>query len=477
MSQICKCMRSAAAKINHFAARNVVFVFFLSLAFTSHSSSQSFRILFAFNGTNGTSPNGPLVQGLDGSLYGATSRGGVYNQGTVFKITTSGALTTLYSFCAVSTCPDGNFPDAGLLLGTDGNFYGTTLSGGTTQSGTAFKITPQGQLTTIYSFCPTARNPCPAGYGVKNPLIQGSDGNLYGTDLYGGGAQSGAAFKMTTAGAVTVLHHFCSEANCDDGGEPNGLMQASDGNLYGTASYGSRTTNSGLVFRLTTAGKLTVLDYFICSSSDCPYGYDPLAGLVQGTNGDLYGTTSESAVYSLTLNGALSPVYSGNNFGSAQGPVIQGTDGDLYGTTVNGGTLNGGILYKVTTSGSLNVLHNFPGWRRDFPGVVQATDGNFYGTTFDSSTGNYGSIFKETMGLAPFVKSLPTSGAIGSSVIILGTNLTGATAVSFNGTAAKFSVVSATEIKATVPTGATTGTVTVTTPRGTLSSNVAFAVP
>ena len=472
MSHVGSCISLESQK----TGRTLLLLVLVSLAMAGISSAQTFRAIFSFNGTNGTNPNGPLVQGLDGSLYGTTHEGGAHNSGTVFKVTTAGQLTTLYSFCSQANCADGSYPGVGLLLGKDGNFYGTTWGGGKTDKGIAFKITPQGNFTTLYSFCA-----CATGYHSVGALIQGTDGNLYGTTQLAGGAGYGAAFKMTTAGVVTVLHGFCS-SNCSYGAKPNGLIQASDGNLYGTTLFGNSHDSGGTAFRLTTTGKLTNLATFLCDADSCLYGNSPSTSFVQASDGDLYSTTAFTAtapnatVFSMTLSGGLSVVYN-SNLGPSEGPLIQATDGNFYATTVKGGTLNGGILFKLTPSGSLTVLHNFPSWRQDDPGVMQATDGSFYGTTYDSSTGNYGIIFKETTGLAPFVKSLPTSGAVGSAVTILGTNLTGATAVSFNGTTAKFSVVSATEINATVPTGATTGMVKVTTPRGTLSSNVSFAVP
>jgi uncharacterized repeat protein (TIGR03803 family) len=216
-----------------------------------------------------------------------------------------------------------------------------------------------------------------------------------------------------------------------------------------------------------------------------------MAGVIQGRNGNLYGTTRAGApngigagtVFKITPPRTITTIYGFcalpdcADGGAPQGALVQGTDGNFYGTTTYGGTrYGGGTLFKLSPTGTLTVLHNFPGWRHDFPGVVQATDGNFYGTTQDNANNDYGTIFKEITGLSPFVETLPTSGLAGAKITILGTNLTNATSVSFNGTAATFTVVSSSEITTTVPTGATTGPVKVSTPTKALSSNIFFRV-
>jgi uncharacterized repeat protein (TIGR03803 family) len=472
--------------------RYLLTVLLLVLTSALPLSSQTFTTMFSFNKTDGWNPVGPLAQGLDGSLYGTTQGGGPQNQGTVFKITTKRMLTTIYNFCAQTNCPAGGNPYSALLLGTDGNFYGNTVYGGAKNYGTIFKITPQGKFTVLYHFCSLAN--CADGAAPVSKLVQGRDGYLYGTTSQGGGSNAcfngcGVAFKMSLSGVQTVLHSFCSEYNCADGAIPNAVIQATDGYLYGT-TYGT-APNYGTLYRLTTGGTLTTL-YTFCGVPRCSDGLQPLAGLVQANDGYLYGTTSSGGndgtipsagtLFKASTNGTLTTIYkfcSQTNCTDGDGPrgsLIQATDGNFYGTTSGYGKMNGGTLFKFNPSGTLTVLHNFPDWDHEWTGVMQATDGNFYGTTADGAPNYYGSIFRELSGLSPFVETLPASGVVGAKITILGSNLTGTTAVTFNGKPATFTVVSATQISTFVPTGATTGLVNVKTPTRTLSSNVVFHV-
>jgi uncharacterized repeat protein (TIGR03803 family) len=317
---------------------------------------------------------------------------GANNSGTVFKITTDGKLTTLYYFCSQSNCTDGRYPSA-LVQATNGDFYGVTVQGGANSAGTVFKITPSGMLTTLYSFC--RQTNCPDGLNPTAGLVQATNGDFYGTTPYGGanhnefcGPECGTVFKITRSGTLTTLYSFCSKVNskgyCTDGRNPS------------------------------------------------------TAGLVQATNGDLYGTTPE------------------------------------------GGANDYGTVFKITPSGTLTTLHSFDYTDGGFPQAVlaQDTNGAFYGTTSAGGTNGYnvGTVFSLSVGLGPFAETQPTSGKAGAAVNILGTSLTGATSVTFNGTAAVFKVVSASLIRTSVPEGATTGTVEVTTPKGTLKSNVVFRV-
>jgi uncharacterized repeat protein (TIGR03803 family) len=204
--------------------------------------------------------------------------------------------------------------------------------------------------------------------------------------------------------------------------------------LYGIA-YSGGAHGSGTIFDITVAGKFTTL-YNFCTQHDCTDGATPLAGLIEATNGNFYGTTAD------------------------------------------GGASANGTVFELTPAGKLTTLHSFDGTDGSYPrpGLMQATNGTFYGTTVQGGTYGDGMVFSLSVGLGPFVETLPTSGMVGKPVVILGNNLTGATSVTFNGTAARFTVVSSTEIKTSVPTGATSGKVQVTTPGGTLTSNVRFRV-
>ena len=240
------------------------------------------------------------------------------------------------------------------------------------------------------------------------------------------------------------------------------------------------------LFCATTAIALPAQTFKTLHSFDVTDGQYPEAGLVQGTNGDFYGTTFEGGanndgtVFKITPSGTLTTLHSFDITDGATpvAALVQATDGHFYGTTYYGGANGYGTLFKITPSGTLTTLHSFDNTDGGYPyaAVLQATNGKFYGTTFEGGANADGTVFSLSVGLGPFVETQPTSGKVGAAVKILGTNLTGATSVTFNGTAAKFTVVSKSEIKTTVPTGATTGPVEVTTPKGTLKSNLVFRV-
>src|ERR1019366_972381 len=334
-------------------------------------------------------------------------------------------FTTLFSFsCTSQYYTDGANPSSPLVQATDGNFYGATRSGGGANCGasgaygTLFKITAGGALTTLHTFDGTD------GATAYGKLVEASEGNFYGTTYVGGANANGTVFKITPSGTLTTLHSF----DDTDGAGPGGLIQASDGNFYGTTWVGG-ANGYGTVFKITPAGALTTLHSF-----DVTDGALPTGGLVQAT------------------------------------------DGNFYGTTNSGGSDGCGTVFSITPAGTLTTLSTLYYYDPQPWQLIQATDGNFYGTAEDNGTYANGSVFRLSVGLGPFVKTEPSSGKVGAAVIILGTNLTGATSVSFNGTAATFTVVSSSEIQTTVPAGATTGTVTVVTPSGTLHSNKNFVV-
>jgi uncharacterized repeat protein (TIGR03803 family) len=463
---------------------------------TTVAPTVTFTTLHNFNGTDGELPYAGLVQGTDGNFYGTTHQGGANGGGTVFKVTPGGILTAIYSFCSQSNCTDGWGPDAALVQGTDGKFYGTTAFGANSCQqdggcGTVFKITPGGTLTTLYRFCPIS--PCTDGSLPVAGLVQGTNGKFYGTTYYGGANDVGTVFKITPGGTVTTLHSF----DKTDGAYPYaGLVQGTDGKFYGTTYQGGANGLDGTVFKITPSGTLTTLHNFNGTDGALPEG-----ALVQGTNGNFYGTTEEGGangaygtVFKITPSGTLTTLYNFCSQGSCTdgytiyAALVQGTDGNFYGTTEQGGASNAcngscGTVFRITPSGTLTTLHSFDNTdgASPFAALVQGTDGKFYGTTGAGGNKNAcelgcGTVFSLSVGLGPFVETNPASGTVGSAVKILGTNLTGATAVTFNGTAATFTVKSKFEITTTVPTGATTGTVQVVMPGGTLSSNVPFQV-
>src|ERR1022692_170052 len=396
-------------------------------------------------------------------------------------------LTTLHRFCSQSGCTDGAYSYAVLVQATNGNLYGTTAQGGTNGSGTVFKITPGGTLTTLHSFCSDYPS-CTDGADPYAGLAQAANGDLYGTAYNGGANGYGAVFKITQGGTLTTLYSFCSQTNCTDGAGPEaGLVQAANGDLYGT-TYSGGTSSAGTIFKITPSGTLTTLHSF--NGEDAG---GPVAGLVQAANGDLYGTTQGGGtngggtIFKITPSGTVTTLYSfcpQTNCTDGETPfagLVQAADGDLYGTTIDGANGNG-TIFKITPGGTLTTLYSFCSQTncRDGgqpnAGLVQDTNGDLYGTTDYGGGAASGTVFRLSVGLGPFVKPRPPYGKVGAAIKILGTNLTGATSVSFNGTAAVFTVVSGSEITTTVPSGASSGKVQVVTPSGTLSSNASFRV-
>lgn len=480
-------------------------ILFCAMAATI-SQAQNFTTLLVFDKTDGYGPNAPLIQGFDGNLYGTTGGGGANNDGTIFKITRDGTLTTLHNFCSQFVhgfCIDGQSPQAGLVQGTNGAFYGA-VNGGTNGFGDAYQMTASGKVTVLHSFC--QESGCLDGE-VPSALIQATDGNLYGTTEAGGtdgaGGMGGTIFRITPTGALTTLYNFCSLPNCADGEGPYSstpLIQARNGNLYGVTSGGGGSTNCrsgcGTVFELSPSGQLTTLHSFNLSDGAGP------SGLVQGADGSFYGTTFSGGtgtgivctngcgtVFKITPAGGFTILH---NFctrancsdGGTATRLIQATDGNFYGTTFYGGnSSDAGTIYKITSQGALTTLYDFcsqPGCPDgQYAGeLLQATDGNLYGITQQGGSGlsGYGTIFRVSTGFAPFVKLTRDSGKVGLVGGILGQGFTGTTGVFLNGTPATFSVVSDTYIQATVPAGGTSGFVTVSTPSGTLTSDVPFRV-
>jgi len=465
------------------AAHRACAIFALSAAATIASPAETLTTLLSFDGANGAYPGyGSLVEGTDGNFYGTTLEGagngcsGGAGCGTVFKITPAGTLTTLHSFDST----DGAYPYGGLVQAANGNFYGTTQSGGASTAclagcGTVFSMTPGGALTTLHSFAATD------GATPLAALVQTTSGDLWGTTYAAGANGCGTVFKITPAGTLTTVYNFAGPDGCHP---LAALVPASDGNLYGTTEAGGTgSCNCGTVFKITTGGTLTTL-YTFGGTTDGGY---PIGALAVATNGNLYGTTSGGGsdsfgtVFQITLGGTLTTLqsFNGAHGDHPNGSLVQATDGNLYGTTYAGGGTGGfGTIFRITLTGTLTMLQSLDNTDGSAPlaGLIQGTGGELYGTTYSGGTDSEGTIFSLSVGLGPFVETRPNYGKVGAPVEILGSDLTGTTSVSFGGVAAAFTIVSATEITTTVPAGAATGTVQVITPRGTLSSNVPFRV-
>ena len=208
-------------------------------------------MLYSFTGPpDGEWPKSALVQDSAGNLYGTTEYGGANGYGTVFKVATTGKETVLYSFCSQSGCVDGSYPYSGLVRDSAGNLYGTTVDGGANGDGTVFKLATTGKETVLYSFC--SQSGCVDGAYPFSSLVRDTAGNLYGSTQYGGANDdAGTVFEVATTGKETVLHSFCSQSGCADGGYGiSGLLRDSAGNLYGTAFYDGVYGN-GTVFKIT----------------------------------------------------------------------------------------------------------------------------------------------------------------------------------------------------------------------------------
>lgn len=468
-------------------ARLLTLLFSVYLLTSAMSSAQTFTTLLSFDKTDGVSPLGPLILGPGGDFYGTTGNGGTDDFGTFFKITTKGDLTTLYTFlCSPPVCADGYNPQA-IALGSDGNFYGVTYNGGINSGGTVFKITPQGALTTLYSFC--SQPACTDGQEPNGPLVMGRDGNFYGTTYSGGSAGgtggAGTIFKITTNGTLTTLYSFCSQSHCADGQLPvTGLIQSRDGNFYGTTPYGGADFY-GVAFKITPAGTLTVLHSF-----DQTDGANPQSPLLLGTNGYFYGMTYEGGssgngtVFRMSSTGKLTTLadFDGTN---GENPYVGGLvelGGNFYGTTLRGGANQMGTAFKVTPRGAVTVLYNFcsvgGGACNDGAApnsIALAPTGIFFGTTELGGTSNDGTLFQLSV-FTGSVEISPASGDIGATVAITGSGLSGATAISFNGTPAKFTVINSSEMTTSVPSGSVSGSVIVTAKGGALVSDVPFLV-
>jgi len=412
-------------------------------------------------------------------------------------MTPSGSLTTLHNF--VKT--DGSSPTGGVVFASDGNLYGTTNQGGSPNAGTVFKVTPGGAFTSLYSFTGTTLD----GGSPVGKLVPASDGNLYGVASAGGANNCGSIYQITTSGTFTLMYSF----NCpSDGGDPHdGMIQATDGNLYGTTSEAG-PAGYGTAYRFTLDGTFTVVHAF--GGAD---GHTPYSALIQATDGMFYGTTQAGGsaglgtVFRMTTNGALTTLYSfsGTDGKNPWGALVQGSDGNFYGTTYNGGNAIYGTIFVITPEGQLTRLHSFTGGDGQNPAAGLAEDpaGTFIGTTFVGGTNNDGVVFSLTYSAPPPpAPSINTNGVVpvystvpiiqsGEWISIYGDNLAaksatwnsdfptslGGTTVTIGGEPAYLWYVSSGQINLQVPDGLPAGStsVVVTTGSGSASSAVTVA--
>ena len=325
-----------------------------------------------------------MIEGKNGVFYGTTSGGGTNGGGTVFAVTASGQFTNLVSFSGSNDYPCGS-----LAPGPDGNFYGTTTGGGASDLGAVFKVSPEGELTIMASFTSNS------GGNSQSGLVNGPDGNFYGATQSDGRYGYGTVFRMTPAGKITTLHSFDGK----DGDGPSSFVRGEDGNFYGT-TYST-------VFRMTPTGSITTL--VRPGGSDAPT-------LIRGTDGNFYGTTAvggefgDGTAFKLSPTGLLTILASfGGVTNAGAGPnggLVEGKNGDFYGTTIAGGAGYGGTIFKMTTRGDVTALASFnqdPEFAQKGTAplsLIQGADGNLYGVTYsggtphDGYTSGYGTIFK-----------------------------------------------------------------------------------
>jgi uncharacterized repeat protein (TIGR03803 family) len=316
-------------------------------------SGGVFTTLASFAGTNGSSPRSTLAQAANGDLYGTTTLGGGFGEGSAYKLTTNGALVNLFTFAGDE---NGGSPYAGLTRGVDGNFYGLTQDGGANGYGTIFRLSPDGALTTLYSFTGGTDGSAP-----NAAMALGTDGNFYGM-TQGGTNGHGNVFRFTPGGAFTNLYSFSGGT---DGGSPAGtLVQGRDGNFYGATTHNlfHGFQFYGTIFRITTNGALATL--YMLNFTDGSY---PYAGL------------------------------------------IQGSDGNFYGTTYGGGASSNGTLFRITPGGQITTLVSFDGFddgAQPQAALVQAADRNFYGTTSTGGPGGHGTVFRFSVLFPPVFQNV-----------------------------------------------------------------------
>lgn len=347
---------------------------------------------------DGTFTRRPMVVGPDGLLYGAAEGGGAHAMGTVFRLSADGQFEVVHDFSG----PDGRRPQ-GLTVGPDGGLYGVASEGGEFGDGTAFRIDPTGKFTPLHSFLATSSGAVPV-----STLLLASDGLFYGITFTGGKHQAGTVYRMKPNGRVETLHHF--RPGGADGHRPEGrLVEGPDGLIYGTTLYGGKH-RFGTVYKMHRNGRLRVLLSFF---HDARYGTKPANGLTVGPGGRLYGVIRgerfqhrRGLIYRIDGHGHFEIVHDFETQVDIDGKwphceLLLGRDGALYGTTTRGGSgsgAGGGTVFRLTADGELTTLHSFSyhddQGARPWAGLVELADGEFFGATDSAGGLNRGTLYR-----------------------------------------------------------------------------------
>lgn len=344
-------------------------------------SSGRLTTLHDFSYTDGGFPSG-LAWSDDGFLYGTAGGGGLNGLGTLFRIDGSGQLTTLHDFDG----PQGAHPTA-LVKSSSGAFYGATVSGGVADQGTIFRFDPVEGFRVVHEFAGDEGSTLSAG------LIEGADLALYGTSYFGGTHNEGTVFRVDTAGEYTKLHDF--DSSIGDGANPEGgLVELPSGTFYGTASLGS---GDGTIFRVQTDGTWSIVHEF--------QGFDggfPRSGLVRAADGRLYGTTyygpAQGTIYRVDTLGNFEMLWSFVDSGGSRpgSGVIEASDGKLWGTTTAGGIFDDGTIFHLDSTGSLFAAHDFESpleGSASFSSLVEDDSGHLLGTSYAGGTDSKGTVY------------------------------------------------------------------------------------
>jgi uncharacterized repeat protein (TIGR03803 family) len=356
-----------------------------------------FTVIHAFTGIDGAFPVAKLILDAAGTLYGTTALGGASNSGTLFKLDTSGRGTVLYNFRGMT---DGNTPRGGLVLGSTGILYGTTVNGGTAWQGVVFKLDTSRGETVLHNFTNWPRD----GAYPYGGLVRDSAGNFYGTTQAGGSLGYGTVFKMDGNNVVTMLHSFTNR----DGANPlyETLLMDGSGNLYGTTYAGGNLNcnapyGCGTVFRVDPSGTETVLHIFAGGTTD---GCKPFGGVATDRSGNLYGTTESCGTggggtvwkVSLTTEAVLYNFTNGTDGGHPIAGVVLDNSGNVYGVTQYGGASGKGTIFKVDTNGRETVLHSFTSssdGANPIGGLLLDPNNNLYGTASQGGSSGYGTVW------------------------------------------------------------------------------------